>query len=496
MPSGTGSLAQLVRADGRWRLVVDGRPFLLLGLQWDCDSCFSAEEMSPLFAHASKLGANTAALPLYWREVEPEPDRFCFDMLDERLSQARRHGLRLVLLWFATWKNACHWYAPEYIRSDPDAYRVVVDTQGKPTTSPCPTCDATWQRDRQALVKVAEHLAGADEQGTVVLMQIENEPGVLGTDRCHCAECERQFAEGGWEGKYGDLAAEAFSAASFASYMGRLSAEFKVHHPIPTYVNAWLPGTDCSQPGEAYPAGGPVPAVLDIYREVGRDIDFAAPDIYQTSHRDFARWCKPYARPDNALYVAETGSSISSRVERNVFYAIGEHAAIGYDPWAIDSSFPERDTPLVDPIGGEWAEQAFLLRDSYAAIGRAIEPIAEAQGTERLFTLVQEPRDAGACWDRPGVHICTRYIDSRGAGRGFIVERNESEYLLVGVGFRVRFGRRSGGGSPLLRVEYGRFEKDRWVCLHPVRREGNDPAGSPITLLEPGVVRVWLQASR
>jgi hypothetical protein len=101
-------MPEIVRVDGRPRFMVDGEPFLILGLQWACESCFHVAEMNPLFAEAARLGANTAALPLYWREVEPEPGRYDMAMLDERLARAREHGLRLVLLWFATWKNAHH----------------------------------------------------------------------------------------------------------------------------------------------------------------------------------------------------------------------------------------------------------------------------------------------------------------------------------------------------------------------------------------------------
>ncbi len=162
-------LPQIVQVNGRPQLQVDGRPFLILGLQWDCDSCFSRAEMNPLFAHAARMGANTAALPLYWREIEPEPGVYDFDMLDERLAQARANGLRLVLLWFATWKNACSFYAPDYIKQDPKTYRLAQDAGSQPTVSLCPTCAATWERDNAALQAVMAHLAEYDAERTVIL---------------------------------------------------------------------------------------------------------------------------------------------------------------------------------------------------------------------------------------------------------------------------------------------------------------------------------------
>ena len=94
-------LPKIVKNGANPRLLVDGRPFLILGLQWDCDSCFTAEEMSPLFAHAARMGANTVTLPTYWREIEPEPDHYDFRMLDERITQARANGLRVRIRTFS-----------------------------------------------------------------------------------------------------------------------------------------------------------------------------------------------------------------------------------------------------------------------------------------------------------------------------------------------------------------------------------------------------------
>ena len=189
----TEAIPQIVRVDEQPRLLVDGRPFLILGLQWGCDSCFSKEEMNPLFPHAVAMGANTAVLPLYWREVEPLPTQYDFHMIDERIRQAQTNHLRIILLWFATWKNACAFYAPDYIRNDSNTYPMALDRNGQRTVSPCPLGETTWQCDRNALVAVMQHLREVDQGHTVIMVQVENEPGILHSDRCYCSRCNERF---------------------------------------------------------------------------------------------------------------------------------------------------------------------------------------------------------------------------------------------------------------------------------------------------------------
>src|SRR5262249_54991332 len=234
------SLPHMERRNGRPQLIVDDRPFLILGLQWDCDSCFSTEEMNPLFAEARRMSANTAALPVYWREIEPEPGRYEFTVVAERLTQTRGTGLRIVLLWFGTWKNASAFYAPDHVRDDHKTYRYAVDAEGRESASLCPTSQVTWQADRDALVALATYLRDNDPDHTVILLQIEHEAGRLGTARVHCATCNDRFELGGYAGKYGTDADECFSVVSFAGYIDRLAAEVKAVKNLPCYTNAWL----------------------------------------------------------------------------------------------------------------------------------------------------------------------------------------------------------------------------------------------------------------
>ena len=488
-------LPRIERTGDRARLLVDGRPFLVLGLQWDCDSCFSSEEMNPLFAHAARMGANTATLPTYWREVEPQPDVYNFGMVDERIEHARANGLRAILLWFATWKNACAFYSPSYIRDAPDTYPPARDRAGSATVSLCPLAETTWRRDRNALVALMAHLRDHDPHHTVIMVQIENEPGLLRTDRCYCPTCSEHFAADNWTAAWGAAAPQAFSVASVAHYIDRLAAEAKAMHQLPLYTNVWLAPAVGGVPGVTHPSGGAVPGMLDLFRQRSRHLDLIAPDIYTTGYRDFDRLCRIYSAAGNPLYIAEHSSSSIGRADRNVFYAVGTHGALGFDPWAIDAAFPDiHSEPLVDPVGGEWGPQATSLRDSYHAIGRAIEPIAAAQGSDRIFTFVQEAGESGIGWAATGCDLIVSYHDPEQAARGLLIQRAGGQFLLIGVGFSVRFRRPSPDGRPVsvVAADWGRYDGDRWITLHPMRREHLESEGQPVSLYQPGVARVVL----
>lgn len=477
------------------QLYVGGTPRLLLGLQWDCDSCFSREEMNPLFARARELGANMAALPLYWSEVEPTPGHYDFSMLDERLAQATAHDLWLVLLWFATWKNGATFYAPEYIRMDPDRYHPALDRNQLPTVSLCPMAEQTWDRDRLALRAVLEHLAAKDDDHRVVLFQIENEPGLVGTARCHCAACEESFVRGAWQNQYGADAEEAFTVVSIASYIERLAQEARSVLDLPYYVNVAIPPEVGGIPGE-YFSGGAVPHMLALFRAHAGSLDLIAPDIYTPSYRDFNRLAGEYRLHSGPLYVAEHASTIDGRAEKNVFYAVGDHAAIGFDPWAIDACYPgvDLDEAYVDPGTGEIRPHARLLQESYLAIGRSAPLILKHQGAPSMRTVVQEESETSTGWRATGCNLLIRYHQRGGAGRGLLIQDGPETFYLIGVGFDVRFHTPTPDGAPvpIKRAEWGHFSGDRWQTLHPIRREHLGSHGRPVRLVDPGVARVIL----
>ena len=479
-------------------LIVDSEPFLILGLQWACNSCFSPETMGPLFPAARELGCNTAVLPVYWQEVEPELNRYDFSLVDYRIDQARKNGLRLVLLWFASYKNAEECYAPEYIRNNIKTYRRVVKKDGSHQHAClCPTGADALERDKKAVKKLMKHLSEKEsKKNTVILFQVENEPGIMGSDRCYCDECQALFKKGKYDSKYDEYAAETFTAECVARYVDSVAEAAKKAYPLPMYANVWLGGGHGSNPGENYPSGGAVPHQLDTWKKIVKNLDFIAPDIYQHGYRDFQKLCTAYGGDDNVLYIAEHSSDMTGRAERNVFYAIGEYNAIGFDPWAIDQSFPDQShPPLVSPVDGTRGPHASGLRDSYLAIAQAMPAVTAAQGTNDLFTFVQEPGESWGTSCRTGdFDLSITYTHPEKAARGMIICLHHNEFLALGVGFRVIVKTKAPNSKQvqIANVEKGRYENQKWKPIHPIVREVaiHEPG---VNLRYPGVVKLTIK---
>lgn len=487
-------MPHLEELNGRKAFFVDGKPFIILGLQWDCDGCYTQEDMDPFFEHGEKMGLNTASLPLYWREVEPSEGEYHFEMLDHRIEMARKHNMKIVLIWFASFKNGCLTYAPDYIREDHKRFQKVIDINGNVHTNHCcPNAKKTHQRDELALMEVFKHIKEVDSKDhTIIVFQMENETGIFGTDRCHCNTCNTEYEKSGYEGKYGIRAGESFSAKCIAEYCDSLTKTIKGIYPVPVYMNAWLNHACKNQAaGYDYPSGGPVPDVLDIYFKTIKYIDFVAPDIYQYGYRDFNDFCRAYTTKTNPLYIAECATGKDTRTEKNIFYAIGEYSAIGYDPWAINRSHPRFMTPpLVNSVDGVWSKEAYELHKSYKLIRDAMVPIAMAQNTPNLKYFVQEEGDMGELLKFGDVDVELFYDHPDNAARGMVIRRNKNEFVLLGAGVVVVFNKECGQRVSIERAESGYFVDNNWVKRYQLSSE--HPPFAPLQLFDCKVLRVVL----
>jgi hypothetical protein len=151
------SLPRLEHRDGRHALIVAGEPFLMLGVQANNSSNYPAmlPQVWPLL---ERLHANTLEIPVAWEQIEPSEGKFDFSWLDALIPQARAHDKRLVLLWFATWKNTGPAYAPAWVKTDVRRFPRMRTAAGKQHYVLSPHHRATLEADKRAFVAMLSHL--------------------------------------------------------------------------------------------------------------------------------------------------------------------------------------------------------------------------------------------------------------------------------------------------------------------------------------------------
>lgn len=529
---------------------VDGQPFYPLGGQARNSSGYSLEEAERAFqVVAEHLGGNTVEIPVYWDQVEPEEGRFEWGSVYDLLTLAGQYKVKLVLLWFATWKNGDMDYAPAWVKQDPARFPRVVSPTGKAIWSLSPHAEATLAADRAAFSALCEFLRDHDKGRAVIGLQIENEPGTLGSprdygpageaayrgevpaeliERLRAAEGGRVHAlwqaaggrEGGdWETLFGREGGECLTAWTIARYIDRIAEAGKAIYPLPMYVNVWLGEVEWSVPGDSYPSGGAVSKVLDIYRWAAPHVDLIAPDIYPQDPFGFRRLCETYSRPDNPFLVPESPTGGANAW--NVFRAIAEHDAIGYACFGVENMLDDE---------GALRPEAEQLAGSWRAAAAAIPLILRYQGTPHIHAVAQDEYMGFQRLDLDGYTGLAQFGDAevthankdwrhRGArplgsiggpevrGRGLVFQTSEHEFYVVGGGFRLLLRRVTSPEEAMdttvtkpwlqprstnyVRVEEGYFDAEGVFC--PTRRRNGDETDFGIWV-EPdvGVVRAVL----
>ncbi len=244
-------IPRYVTENGRHALYVDGAPYLVLAAQLHNSSAWPAV-LPKAMDEAKALNVNTIEAPVYWEQFEPEPGRYDTANVDALIAQARKRGVRLALLWFGTWKNGQMHYVPEWIKRDDATYPRMRDADGEPIDVLSPHAPASLEADARAFAALMRHLRKVDGgKRTVILVQVENEPGAIGSVRDHGPLGEAAFARpvpaqiaaklgkpaGTWRQLFGSEAAEAFNAYSTAAYIEQVAAAGKREYPLPMYVN-------------------------------------------------------------------------------------------------------------------------------------------------------------------------------------------------------------------------------------------------------------------
>lgn len=347
---------RLVERDGRHALMVDGAPFLMLGAQVHNSSNYPAA-LKKVWPAVKAMQANTVEVPVAWEQVEPVEGKFDFSFVDTLVAEARQNQVRLVLLWFATWKNTSPQYVPAWVKFNNQRFPRMVGPDGKTSYCLSPLGDETLKADKRAFVALMTHLKKIDQdRHTVIMVQVENEVGTWGLARDFGAKAQAAFeqdvptavlarkkapvpgaASGSWRAVYGDYADEYFHAWAMARYIGEIAKAGRAAYDLPLFVNNAL--RDQVAPikpwNSDFAAGGPNYDVIDIYKAAAPDIDIVAPDIYNPDARQFAATLNNFQRRDNALFVPEISNAAPYA---RYLYGILGRGAIGVAPFGVEDS--------------------------------------------------------------------------------------------------------------------------------------------------------------
>jgi beta-galactosidase GanA len=497
-----------LRSQGTARqLIVDGQPFLIRGGELG-NSSGEPDFLRPSWPRLQAMNLNAVVAPVYWDAIEAAEGKFDFATVDGLVRDARASRMRLVLLWFGSWKNSMSCYAPAWVKLDPARFPRSQDMAGRGMEILSPFHAANRDADARAFAALMKHLRASDAEHTVVMVQVENEIGMIPHARDHSPGAERALAgavpapllaylekhrdslapelldtwraaggktAGTWAEVFGASPAgeEIFMAWHFALYTQAVTAAGKAELALPMFANAALirPGY---QPGQ-YPSAGPLPHLLDVWRAGAPALDFLAPDIY---FPNFMHWARLYTRGGNPLFIPEALRSPDAAA--NALYAFGAHDAIGFCPFAIESN--------IEPAAG-------FLAASYDVIRQLTPLLAEKQGRGLTAGFLQESPDNkqpqqvrlgkwifNAAFERAAppsladglaVVIGTENSALAAGGRagqapagGLVVALGEDEFLFAGIGLTITFATpEPGQQAGLLSVAEGRYENGEWRHL-------------------------------
>lgn len=448
LPLHAASLPQLATQGTSTQLIVGGKPLLMIAGELHNSSASTLEYVEPLLGRVRRMHANTVLAPIAWDQFEPNEGEYDYTLIDGLIGSCHRNDLKLVVLWFATWKNGQSTYAPLWVKRDTDRFKRVLNREAMRLETLSPFCDATREADSRAFGALMRRVAEVDEHGTVVMAQPENEAGIFSDmDYSNAAlsafdaevpprlvrylnqrkdaagvpvfdawRANGERSDGAWREVFGDSAEarEFLLAWQTADFINSVAEAGRREHRVPMFVNAWLVQSEQDAPG-VYPNGGPVARVMDIYKAAAPELFTLAPDIYLPN---FKAICSRYVRADNPLLIPE--STVDAG---RAFYAFAEHDAMCYAPFGIE-----------ERASGDAAFQA-----AYGVLNELHDTIAAHQGKATMRGLLRESDERSEQLTLGGYRLSVFYESDTKPCYGLVINTAEDEFLVAGVNLRIEF---------------------------------------------------------
>lgn len=483
----TGSAPHLEQRGPGKQLIVDGKPFLVLGGELHNSSATSAAYMNPLLARLDSMHLNTVLAAITWELTEPQEGKYDFSLVDSVLDGARKNHLRVCLLWFGTWKNSFSHYAPEWVKTDYKRFPRMHIKGGYAVESITPLSAEAMNADAKAFAALMKHVKENDTQHTVIMIQVENEVGLLGDSRDRGPLAEKAWQEqvpadlisylqknkdhllpetqklwaakgsrtqGTWSEVFGDSpqAEEAFMAWNYSRYINNVTAAGKAAYALPMFVNTWIVQPDDKGPGD-YPSGGPQAQSHDIWRAGGSAVDILAPDVYLD---DFESIAALYSRNGNNLFIPE--SKADNFGAGNAFVLIGKYNAIGYSPFGIENRVKDVNNdpiPLAYDVLQQLAPEILEAQSKGAITGVSLNK----NHPEEMVTMNGYKLDIKIKTNRNGT-------ETHDNGYGIIISKGPNEFIVAGADIQINFYPVTPGpayvGYSVL--DEGKYVNGKWVA--------------------------------
>ncbi|UGQ47593.1 GH35 family beta-galactosidase [Massilia endophytica] len=487
------SIPHLRKQGTATQLIVDGKPFLVLGGELYNSSASHLPYLEKLWPALKAANLNTVLAPVEWDQIEPEEGKFDFAVLDGMLRQARANDTRLILLWFGAWKNSMSTYPPAWVKRDNQRFPRARNRAGEPQDILSPFSANTLKADRAAFAAMMAHLKKVDAQRTVIMVQVENEIGMLPDVRDFGPEANAALAgpvprsltaylhshreglhpyvrklweangsrsAGSWTEVFGSSieAEEVFQAWHYAAFTEELARAGKAAYGLPMFVNVALnrPGR---KPGE-YPSAGPLPHLFDIWKAGAPAVDLIAIDTY---FPNFPDWARQFKRPDNPLFVPEGNRLGRPELGANAIWSIAELDGMGYSPFAIDNptdlktdplpaafALLKQLTPVIMAAQGTGRMRGFKAQVSYDGV-IDMAPQTVQMGAYKLHVSLQNQ------WGKTE----PSEVESRG---GLVIQTGDDEFIVAGKGITVTFSDPQGPatGVGIEKLTEGKFLEGRW----------------------------------
>ena len=504
--AGAQSMAHLEQHGTTKQLVVDGKPFLVLGGELTNTASSSIEYMKPVWPRLAKMHLNTVLTGMSWAQFEPEEGKYDYALVDELLAGARQQNLKVIFVWFGSWKNGISSFAPAWVKADQKRFPRAQLGSGRSIEVLSTLSPANLKADSSAYKAFMHHLRDVDAaQHTVIMIQVENEVGILGDSRDRSAVANEEFAKpvpkqlmdylqihkttlrpelktvwdaigekanGTWTDVFGSgMADEIFMAWNYARYMNEVAKAGKAEYPVPVFTNTWIVQPEDRGPGD-YPSGCPEPHVLDIWRAGGPDIDLNAPDIYLPN---FAEWVARFHQNGNPLFVPESrGDAVGVA---NAFYAIGQHDAIGYSPFGIDNETRLMPSSSGTVQSGPVDAQSLPLAKGYDVLGQLAPLILKHQGTGSIGAVLLNPGDLNQAITVGTYTVTVSKVQNRRSTAvassiaeaaptfAMIISTGPDEYVIAASNAEITFSPNTPGPpiAGLAQVEAGNYVDGVWI---------------------------------